>query len=337
MPGAAAKRAALEGRVTTNEGGAASGRGAVARAVAIACVLLLTACGGETAPERQTNRGPARRVVSLAPSITETIYALGEGARLVGVCGNCDHPPEVERVTRVGGYLTPSVEAVLATSPDLVVAVPSPGNREAVRTVERAGVPVLVVEDRTLDDLWASTRAIAAALDVVPAGEALVARMRAELDDVRARTRALPHPGVMLVVGHRPLIVAGGGTLQSELIDVAGGRNVVADAGDGFPQVSLELVVGRKPDVIIDAAMGTEEGGRALFAELGPVPAVRDGRVLQLDPDVLFRAGPRVVDAAKLLADAIHRRADAGATAAGNTSGASVCKAGARRAGARET
>jgi iron complex transport system substrate-binding protein len=272
--------------------------------IAAVCILLTSACAER--PVSEARRGPAARVVSLAPSITETIYGLGEGARLVGVCAHCDHPPEVQQVPRVGGYLAPSVEAVLAVEPDLVIAVPSPGNREAVRTIERAGVPILVVEDRTLDDLWAGTRAIAAALGAAPAGDALVARLQAGLDAVRARTRGMPHPGVLLVVGHSPLIVTGGGTLQDELIAIAGGRNVAADAGSGFPQIGLELVVARRPDVILDAAMGTEEGGQALFAELRPVPAVRDGRVLHLDPDALFRAGPRVVEAAGVLAAAIH-------------------------------
>jgi len=280
----------------------------------LAALLLTVACGSEPAPDAP--RGPARRVVSLAPSITETIYGLGEQARLVGVCAHCDHPPEVTAVPRVGGYLAPSVEAVLAVEPDLVIAVPSPGNREAVRTIERAGVAILVVEDRTLADLWATIRAIAGALGVAPAGEAMVQRLQQGLAGVTARTAALPHPGVLLVVGHSPLIVTGAGTLQDELIAIAGGRNVVADAGDGFPQIGLELVVERRPDVILDAAMGTEEGGRALFAELGPVPAVRDGRVVQFQPDALFRAGPRVVEAASMLADVIHETPAAGTPAA---------------------
>jgi ABC-type Fe3+-hydroxamate transport system substrate-binding protein len=114
---------------------------------------------------------------------------------------------------------------------------------------------------------------------------------------------------VLVVVGHSPLVVVGGGTLQDELIALAGGVNVAADAGDVWPTISLEVVVARAPEVIVDAAMGSEAGGRALFAGLTTVPAVRDGRVLRLADDALLRAGPRVGEAARALATAIHPEA----------------------------
>jgi iron complex transport system substrate-binding protein len=245
-------------------------------------------------------------VVSLAPSVTEVMYALGVGDRLVGACGQCNYPEAAARLPRVGGYLAPSVEAVLGARPDLVVAVPSPGNREAVRAIERAGVRVLVVQDRTLADLWAQVRALAAALDVADAGERLVGDVTERLEVVRRRVADLPRQRALLVVGHSPLIVAGRGTLQDELLTLAGGENVAADAGAVWPQLSLELVVARAPEVILDAAMGTEEGGRQLFAALTTVPAVRSGRIVPLRGDTLFRAGPRVAEAAATLAAALH-------------------------------
>jgi iron complex transport system substrate-binding protein len=271
------------------------------------CVLVLLV--GCASAERSPPSGPPGRVVSLAPSITEIVYALGAGERLVGVCGQCDYPAEVARVPRVGGYLTPSVETVLGTRPELVVAVPSPGNREAVRAIERAGVRVLVVQDRTLADLWASIRAVAGALGVDDAGERLVADVRARLDAVRARVRGLPARRVLVVVGHNPLVAVGNGTLQDELVTMAGGINITADAGTVWPTVTLELVVARAPDVIVDAAMGTEASGQELFAGLTTVPAVHDGRIVALHGDAIFRAGPRVPEAAAALASAIHPEA----------------------------
>lgn len=265
--------------------------------------MLAVACGeGPPTPPRTS----VRRIVSLAPSVTEVIYGLGAGDRLVGVCGQCDYPEVVTHLPRVGGYLAPSVEAVLGARPDLVVAVPSPGNREAVRAIERTGVRVLVVQDRTLEDLWPQIRALAAALDIADAGERLVATVGAGLESVRGRVAGLPRQRALLVVGHSPLIVAGRGTLQDELLTLVGGVNVAADAGGAWPQVSLELVVDRAPEVILDAAMGTEEGGRELFAALTTVPAVRDGRIVALRDDALFRAGPRVAAAASRLAAAVH-------------------------------
>jgi iron complex transport system substrate-binding protein len=277
--------------------------------LALAAAVLLGACGGEPPPAPGGVAPPPARIVSLAPSITEIVYGLGAGNRLVGVCAHCDHPAPAAQLPRVGGYLAPSVEAVLAARPDLVIVVPSPGNREAVRAIERAGARVLVVADRTLADLWASIRRVAEALGTPAEGEALAARIRAELEAVRARVAGRPTRRVLLVVGHRPLVVAGGGTLQCELVALAGGVNVAADAGQAFPLFPLEAVVERAPEVIVDAAMGSEAGGRAVFAELSAVPAVANGRIVPLAPDALFRAGPRVGAGALALARAVHPEA----------------------------
>jgi iron complex transport system substrate-binding protein len=280
--------------------------GAAVLTVVLAASLALSTLVGcqDAAPPPAPST--ARRIVVLAPSATETLYALGAGDRVVGVCAQCDYPEAAARAPKVGGYLTPSVEAVLGVRPDLVIAVPSPGNREAVRAIERAGVRVLVVQDRQLGDLWDSIASIADALGDAAAGARLAAEVHAALDRVRAGVAGAPPVRVLLVVGHSPLIVAGAGTLQGELLEIAGGTNVAADVGSSWPQVSLELVVARAPDVILDAAMGTEAGAHALFAGLTTVPAVRDGRIVAVSSDALFRSGPRVAEAAALFAAAIH-------------------------------
>jgi iron complex transport system substrate-binding protein len=273
------------------------------RAAAFLVLLAGGGCGDAAPP---ASPGVVGRVVVLAPSATETIFALGAGDRVVGVCAQCDYPAAAAALPKVGGYLTPSVEVVLGARPDLVIAVPSPGNREAVRAIERAGVRVLVVQDRRLADLWTSIHDVAGALGVRDAGEALVARVQDALDAVRKRVAGEPPVRVLLVVGHSPLIVAGGGTLQGELIELAGGVNVAADVGAAWPQVSLELVVARAPDVILDAAMGTEAGAHFLFGALTTVPAVANHRIVPIASDTLYRTGPRVAEAAELLATAIH-------------------------------
>ena len=274
------------------------------RSVAVGVLaLVIGACGEPSAP---IVAGSASRIVVLAPSATETVFALGAGDRVVGVCGQCDFPADAARLPKVGGYLAPSVESVVAVRPDLVIAVPSPGNRESVRAIERTGVRVLVVQDRQLDDLFTSIRTIAEALGIAEAGERLAREIRAALDAVRARVADRPRVRTLLVVGHSPLMVAGGGTLQGELVEIAGGTNVAADVGSAFPQVSAEIVVDRAPEVILDAAMGTESGARELFANLTTVPAVVNGRIVPVQSDALFRAGPRVPEGAAILAKAMH-------------------------------
>jgi iron complex transport system substrate-binding protein len=262
--------------------------------------------------------GAVRRVVSLAPSCTEIVYALGAGDRLVGVCAHCDHPPAVAKVPRVGGFLSPSAEAVIGARPDVVFTVPSPGNHDAVRAVEAAGVRVVVVDEHTLAELWAGMRAIAAALDLADEGERLVARVQAELDAVRRHVAGRPVRRVLLVVGHAPLVAAGPGTLQDELLRIAGGENVAAVTGALWPRLAVEMVVATAPDVIVDAAMGNERGETSVFAGLGTVPAVRNGRIVPITGGAFYRAGPRVGEAAAELAVALHPEdaATAGASAA---------------------
>ena len=272
----------------------------------LSALVLAAACGG--APPAPPVMPPAR-VVSLAPSITEIVYALGAADRLVGVCAQCNYPEAAAQLPRVGGYLVPNVEAVVAARPDLVLVVPSPGNRDAVHAVERTGIRVVVVQDRTLEDLWTSMRTVAAALGLAERGEGLVTDVQRRLEAVRGRVAGLPPRRVLLVVGHTPLVVAGRGSLQDELVSAAGGVNVAADVGGVWPQISLELVVARAPEVIIDAAMGSEAGRRDLFAGLATVPAVRDGRIVAFAGDAVFRAGPRVPEAARALAAAIHPEA----------------------------
>ncbi|MGH7898202.1 MAG: helical backbone metal receptor, partial [Candidatus Binatia bacterium] len=147
-----------------------------------------------------------KRLVSLAPSITETLFAIGAGAELVGVTDLSDWPPEASRIDRVGSYLTPNVEAVVAHRPDLVIAVPSPGNREAVESLESLGLRIVMVEEGpTIADVFASIDKIAAAVDRPAEGKDLVGRLRERIEHVEKRAAALPRRRVLLVVGQNPL------------------------------------------------------------------------------------------------------------------------------------
>src|SRR5438105_5050056 len=152
----------------------------------------------------------------------------------------------------------------------------------------------------------------AGALGLPAAGERLVADVTRRLEAVRARVADLPPRRVLMIVGHRPLVAVGRGTLQDELLTMAGGVNVAADAGQVWPTLTLELVVARAPEVIVDASMGSEVGARELFAGLTTVPAVQSGRVVMLADETFLRAGPRVPEAAAALARAIHPEAFAG-------------------------
>ena len=250
--------------------------------------------------------GVPKRIVSLAPSITETTFALGEGARLVGVTSYCDWPPEARALPRVGSYLQPNVEVVVSRRPDLAIVVPSPGNHHAVRALEDLGIEILVVaEGPGLGDVFHSIETIGRRLDRVPEAARLVESMQARVSALRAALAGRPPVSVLLVVDHAPLVVVGEATLLDELLTIAGGRNVARKLGP-WPRVSVEFLVREDPEVILDgAAMNPARRGAEFYAGLG-LRAARTGRIRTIAVDEVMRPGPRIVDGVEALARILH-------------------------------
>jgi iron complex transport system substrate-binding protein len=262
------------------------------------------------APADTGNAAPTTvpaRIVSLAPSITETLFALGVGARVVAVSDFCDYPPEVKRLPRVGSFNAPSVEAVLGQRPDLVIVAPSPGNHESVLTLQRLGVRVEVVDPERLADLPVVTRRIAEVAGVPQAGERLVATMTREMDAVRARVAGAPKPRVLMLVGQDPLIAVGPESFLGELLVEAGATNV-APAGESWPRLNVEVVIAEDPEVIVDLSMGTEAGTATAdyWTRFASLAAVRQKRVYPFRSLEALRPGPRLAPALEELARLLH-------------------------------
>jgi iron complex transport system substrate-binding protein len=240
------------------------------------------------------------RLVSLAPSTTEILFSLGLGDRVVGVTRYCEHPPAAKALPKVGGFVDPSLEAVLALRPDAVVAVPTEGNQRVVERLVDFKVPVLLVPGITLADVFTALETLGEALGRKVEAGAVAARMRADLEEVRRRTVGRKAPRVLLIYDRRPLVVAGPGSFGDELLRLSGGLNVVPGGGVAHPTVSMEAVVGWAPEVVLDASMGGQDaalGQAQLMAEFGrfpAMPAVRDRRVLVLKGGGLMRPGPGI-------------------------------------------
>jgi iron complex transport system substrate-binding protein len=254
---------------------------------------------------------PPQRIVSLAPSITEILFALGVGDRVVGVSTYCDYPPEATKIDRIGNFLQPNVEGILAKRPDLVIGVPSPGNRAPVEQLETLGARVLIVNPERVTEIFAAIRTIAEAVGVPQRGEQLVARIQSEIDAVTSRLGAAPRPRVLMLVGRTPFVAAGSGTYQDELVALAGGDNLAAAIGERWPNISLELIVARAPEVIIDASMGSEEasdraGAVAFWDDFPTIPAVRAHRIYGYKAYELLRPGPRLAQTLERVARFIH-------------------------------
>ncbi len=259
-----------------------------------------------------------QRIVSASPAITETLFALGLGDRVAGVTDYCNYPPEATKKPKIGGYLRPSLETILALRPDLVIAERSPAN--LVAQLARLKITAVEVEYKTLPDILASIEKIASAAGVAERGVALRNSISVRIDEIRNRVKPYPRTKVMFVVGRTAgtltgLIVVGKGSYLNELMEAGGGMNAFADATGAYPKVTMEEVLARDPDVILDRAdMGNQSVATAaqklavvnLWRTYPMLKAVKQQRIVIMVPDIFFVPGPRIVDAAQAFAKMLH-------------------------------
>jgi len=239
---------------------------------------------------------PPHRVITLAPSLTDTIVAMGLADRLVGVTAH-DDAPEVAGLPRVGGWIDPSPEAILGLSPDLVLWVT---DGSAVATVERIAelglasrrpFPVVALQVDTLADVLALPRVVGEALGEAPRGEQLSRQLAAGVEAIRTQARRARSRRVLFLVGHEPVVVAGPRSFPDQLLKICGDANVV-ESDRPWPVYPIELAVAANPDVVVDAAPREPAAG---IRRLAAVPAVARGAVIRLESDDLIRPGPRMI------------------------------------------
>lgn len=258
----------------------------------VLCLLAGTARAASTpTPKGPSTLGPrapaqVKRVVTLAPSLTEMVLTLGAGHTLVGV-SRFDMAKEVEKLPRVGGFVDPSVEAVIALKPDLLLVQPGPGNQRPVEKMAELGVPVLLLPLHSVADVLAGMRAVGKALGREKEAEAVVTRIEVTRTRVREAAKKLPAPRVLFAYGFEPLVVAGPGSFANELLKDAGGINVAADAGSAYPVYSLERAVVARPDVVVDAA-DVDVGKDKLRA----LPGLSGARWVEVPSLALLQPGP---------------------------------------------
>jgi iron complex transport system substrate-binding protein len=251
-------------------------------------LALLGASADAPAVQSLGPRPPAevRRVVTLAPSLTDIVLELGAGERLVGV-SRFDERPEVAKLPRVGGFVDPSVEAVLSLKPDLLLVQPGPGNRRPVEALAELGTPVLSLSLGTVGDVLAAERAIGHVLGRDAQGEALARRLEQTRSRIRAQARGSKPVRVLFAYGFDPLVVAGPGSFADELLSDAGGINVAATATSPYSLYSVERAILARPEVVVDAAdlpAGKEQ--------LRKLPGLKDSRWVQLPDRSLLHPGP---------------------------------------------
>jgi len=277
------------------------------------CVLRFALVGGLSVVLSAAT--PPSRIISLVPSVTETLFAIGAGPQVVAVSSVDKDPPEVASLPRVGALIDPDVERILSLHPDLVFTYHS--QEDLTTQLARAGIPTFPFVHGGLAEALESMRTIGGRVGHQAEADALVAGIRRRLDAVTASVAGRPRPRVLLVFGREPgslrgLYASGGVGFLHDLLQLAGGDNVFADVKREAVQATTELILTRKPDVIVEIRAEPVGGPDAVAREtrawspLASVPAVRNGRIAWLSGTELVIPGPRLAAAAERIAKAIR-------------------------------
>lgn len=274
-------------------------------------LLLLLAC--VTALHAQAR--PAR-IISVIPAVTEMLFALGAGDRVVGVGSFDRYPPGVEKLPRVGALIDPDLERILSLKPDLVAVYGS--QVDLRRQLERANVPVFDYRHAGLADVTTTIQALGERIGNAGEARALAGRIEARLAAVRRRVDGLPRPRVLVVFGRerlalRAIYASGGVGFVHDMVAVAGGDNVFADVGREAVQATTEQILSRRPDLILELRADplTEAEVRqeiATWSQLQGVPAVRNQRVYIISDPRTVVPGPRVAEGVEAIAAVLHPR-----------------------------
>jgi iron complex transport system substrate-binding protein len=285
---------------------------------ASAAALCLTAAAPAAAVSYRDMAGrevtlaalPAR-IVSLVPSVTELVYALGGQDRLVGRTDFCDYPPAALGKPSVGGMVSPSLEAIVTLRPDLVVVTAEGNREETFAQLRRLGFPTYAVAVHRMAEVMDLVARVGALVGRPQAVLPLVTQMDERIARVRALVKPYRAPRVLYVVWPEPLIVPGRHALVNELIEIAGGRSVTASDGDAYPRLSLEAAVAAAPEVVLLASYGAgaAAGGQEKWERLAGLRALKSARLYTVDGDLMHRYGPRLLDGLTQIARALHPEA----------------------------
>lgn len=250
-----------------------------------------------------------QRIVSLAPGITEILYALGLDDKIVGVTIFCDWPARAAKKEKVGGFTNPSVEKIVSLKPDLILATADGNRKDTVRQLARVGLPVYVINPADIAGILQSIARVGDLTGKKPQAKELSAQLRRRLDNIAAQINGKEKPRVFFQIGLEPVISAGRGTMINEAIERAGGINVAGQSAARYPRYSAEGIAAAKPDIILFAPMRGDKEMKAekIFREkLGAVAAARQDKIYVVDTDLISRASPRIVDAVEQMALMFH-------------------------------
>jgi iron complex transport system substrate-binding protein len=292
---------------------------------ALTAFLLVAGCGrtgapaGDAGDRRSFTDGLGRavsvapnpqRIISLAPNVTEILFALGLESRVVGVTSYCDFPEAAKAKDKVGDTLRPNMEKIVSLKPDLVVVSTASQLENLTRRLDQLAIPVYVTNPRAVREVAASIRSLGEVTGTSDRARGLAGEMEKRIDAVERRVGGLARPRVLYVLQIGPLITAGRNTFINDLINIAGGKSISGDETADYPQFSRETVVARAPELIVaPSSHGAELVKESdLRRDFATTPAIRSNRIVWVTPDLVDRPGPRIVEGLEQLAEGLHPR-----------------------------
>jgi iron complex transport system substrate-binding protein len=270
--------------------------------------------GGDRTVTDETGRSikipdSPRRIVSLAPNITEILFALGVDEEIAGVTDYCDYPDAALRKTRVGGFSNPSIEKIVSLNPDLVLAARDGNQAEAVNRLAGLGVSVYWTDPRGFDGVMKTIRNMGELVGRAKESESILRGMGVRRQNIISRVHLLPRPRVFFQVGDAPIVTVGKGSLGDELIRLAGGRNISEAEPMSYPVYSIETILSKAPEVIVISSMDSKKNYLNLirrWENWKSIPAVRRSSIHVVDSDLTDRPTHRIVEGLEILAAMIH-------------------------------
>ncbi len=258
-------------------------------------------------------KNESQRIVSLAPNITEILFELGLGDRVIAVSDDSDYPEQTKELKKIGAFFRPSTEAVIECQPDLVITLWFLEQKSVADSLKRLGYNVLTVELQRLEQLRAAIEEIGKAAGAETAAEKLIERIDAQLGQIKNKYDSLNRPRVLWVVQDEPVRVAGRKTFINELIELAGGQNAIGPTLMQYPQIGSENILTSKAEVIIHSAMSKndiikeQQAAEEFWRKYPLLPAVKNKRIYVIDPDTTLRLGPRLPEGVELIAELLHK------------------------------
>jgi iron complex transport system substrate-binding protein len=252
---------------------------------------------------------PPKKIISLAPNVTEILFSLGLDQEIVGVSIHCNFPEKVQSKVRVGSYISLDFEKIVSLKPDLIIATGAGNTRDMVDRLERLGFPTYVIFPKNVEDVTWSVGHLSQLVGREKEGEEIIQEMKRRRERVVALTRGLPRPRVFLQIGEAPIVTVGKNSFADDLIRLAGGDNVAGNEKEMYPRFGMEEILKRSPEVILISSMNPRGNYQKVLQEWSrwkTIPAVKNGQIYLIDSDLIDRPSPRIIEGLEEMARILH-------------------------------